>query len=86
MSAARGIGDPLRLDASPLGFLPDSNPTSPDFVPNEFATGVVLDREGHIVTNYHVLGDPDQNDYYVWVRQRPFKVAHVEVPRGSEGG
>ena len=80
------LRDPLQFDASPFGFLPDANPTSPDFVPNEFASGVVLDREGHIVTNYHVLGDPEQNDYFVWVQRRPFKVAHVEVPAGSEGG
>ncbi len=78
--------DPLRVDAAPLGFLAESNPTSPDFVPNEFGTGVVLDRDGHVVTNYHVLGDPELNDYYVWVRQRPFKVAHVEVPQEVRAG
>ncbi len=86
LRAPEEFADPLRLDAAPLGFLPDANPTSPDFVPNEFASGVVLDREGHIVTNYHVLGDPAQNDYYVWVQQRPFKVAQVEVPQEVKAG
>ena len=42
--------------------------------------------KGNIVTNYHVLGDPAQNDYYVWVRQRPFKVAQVEVPQEVKAG
>jgi serine protease Do len=80
------LRDPLQFEASPYGFLPDSNPTSPDFVPNEFASGVVLDREGHIVTNYHVLGNPEENDYFVWVQRRPFKVAHVEVPEAVKAG
>ncbi len=80
------LRDPLQFDASSFGFLPDTNPTSPDFVPNEFASGVVLDREGHIVTNYHVLGDPEQNDYFVWVQRRPFKVAQVEVPQEVKAG
>ncbi|MHB9080945.1 MAG: trypsin-like peptidase domain-containing protein [Pirellulaceae bacterium] len=77
---------PLQFDAMPFGFLPDSNPTSPDFVPNEFASGVVLDREGYIVTNYHVLGNPEQNDYFVWVQRRPFKVDRVDVPQEVKAG
>jgi serine protease Do len=86
LRAPDDVADPLRLDAAPLGFLGETNPASPDFVPNEFATGVVLDRDGNIVTNYHVLGDPTQNDYYVWVQQRPFKVTHVEVPQEVKAG
>ena len=35
----------------------DPKPTDPDFVPNEFATGVVVDRGGLILTAYHVLGE-----------------------------
>lgn len=61
-------------------------PTNPDFVPSEFATGVVLDREGHILTAYHVLGDPEENDYYVWVQRKPFQVSRVEVPVRIEAG
>lgn len=41
-------------------------------VPNEFASGVVIDRHGYILTNYHVLGEPAQNQYHVWVNRRPF--------------
>jgi serine protease Do len=78
-------GTGLRSDV-PLGFFPEVNPTSPDFVPNEFATGVVFDRAGHIVTNYHVLGNPTQNDYYVWARQRPFHVTRVTSPPVVQAG
>ena len=43
-----------------------------DYVPAEFATGVVVDQRGLILTNYHVLGHPDKNDFAVWVGRRPF--------------
>lgn len=45
--------------------------------PNEFAAGVVIDRRGYIVTNYHVLGDPAENTYRVWVKRRPFQAVSV---------
>ena len=80
------LRDPLQFDSSTIGFLPDMNPTSPDFVPNEFASGIILDREGHIVTNYHVLGDPQKNDYFVWVQKRPFKVVRVDTPPEVKAG
>jgi S1-C subfamily serine protease len=38
-------------------------PTDPDFIPNAFATGVVVDRRGLILTACHVLGE--RSDYYV---------------------
>ena len=44
----------IRGDQQALGTI---DPRSPDFVPNEFATGVVVDRRGLILTNYHVLRD-----------------------------
>ena len=53
------------------------DPTDPDFVPNEFGTGVVIDRNGLILTNYHVLGKIEENDYYVWLNRRPFQVIKV---------
>jgi len=37
-------------------------PTDPSFVPNEYATGIVVDRRGMILTASHVLGD--ENDHY----------------------
>ena len=65
-------GNAAGVNPRDLGALP-VDPQSPEFVPNEFATGVVIDREGLILTNYHVLGNPDENDYYVWINRRPFK-------------
>lgn len=70
----------LRLDANPMlerFRAPLEDPTSPDWVPNEYATGVVIDDAGFVVTNHHVLGDPRENDYYVWVQKRPFTAAEV---------
>ena len=47
--------------------------TDPMFVPNEFGTGVVVDQRGLVVTNLHVLADPEANDYAVWLKGRPFR-------------
>ena len=38
-------------------------PTDPDFIPNEYGAGVVVDRGGLILTAYQVLGE--ESDYYV---------------------
>ena len=43
-------------------------PTDPDFVPNEYATGVVVDARGLILTACHVLAD--ESDYYVTTHER----------------
>jgi serine protease Do len=43
-----------------------------DFVPSDFGAGVVIDRDGRIVTAYHVLGDVLATDYFVWSNRRPF--------------
>ena len=55
-----------------------SDPTDPDFIPNEYGSGVVIDSNGLILTNYHVLGDTDQgvqalqneNSYFVTTADR----------------
>ncbi|MCH7728665.1 MAG: PDZ domain-containing protein [Planctomycetes bacterium] len=52
---APGGGGPKPLDA--------------DFFPNELGTGVVIDRDGSILTAYHLLGDVKKNDYFVWVNK-----------------
>ena len=49
-----GISDPLK-SLAPVGKqeglrLETPDPTSPEFVPNQYFTGVVIDREGMIVT------------------------------------
>jgi S1-C subfamily serine protease len=58
------------LSANPLF---DSSPLSPDFVPNDFGAGVVIDAAGLVLTNYHVLGDAQQSDFYVWSQRHPYK-------------
>jgi serine protease Do len=50
-----------------------TDPTDPDFVPNEYATGIVVGAGGLILTNYHVLGDANQCDYFVWIERRPYQ-------------
>ena len=47
--------------------------TDPTFIPNEFGTGVIVDRRGLVLTNLHVLGDPEDNHYAVWLKRRPFR-------------
>lgn len=46
-------------------------------VPDEFAAGVVIDRRGYILTNFHVLGDPDKNRYLVMAGRRPLEAVQV---------
>lgn len=54
------------------------DPTDPEFVPHEYAAGVVVDTDGLVLTTYHALGNPDENDYYVWVNRKPHKASDVE--------
>jgi serine protease Do len=53
-------------------FFAERSPEDPEYVPQEFGAGVVIDRSGLIVTNHHVLGDPTKNRYWVWVNRRPY--------------
>ena len=46
--------------------------TSPDFVPNEFGTGVVIDRSGLILTNYHLL-DANSDHYVTTIDRKVFR-------------
>ena len=62
-----------RLLVIPRFVMPRPDPTNPEFVPHEFGTGVVVDRAGLIVTNYHVLGDITKSTYWVWVDRKPYK-------------
>jgi serine protease Do len=52
--------DPFGRGVSPL--MPPQ-PTDPDFIPNEYAAGVVVDSRGLILTACHVLAEA--SDYYV---------------------
>jgi S1-C subfamily serine protease len=51
-------------------------PADPDFVPNDYATGVVIDRQGLILTAYHVLSP--ESEYYVTTQQRRIYLATVK--------
>ena len=42
---------------------PPPKPGDPDFVPNDYGTGVVVDRRGLVLTHYHLLGE--DSDHYV---------------------
>jgi serine protease Do len=52
--------------------LPPANPTSPDYVPQEFGAGVVVDKRGLILTTLHVLGEIAGSEYVVWIGRRPY--------------
>ena len=78
----------LRLDRSP-------GPLDPDFIPNEFGAGVVVDSQGLILTTAHVVGDATEAHYYVWSQRRAheatvlatapwFDLAVLKVKDGGE--
>ena len=52
-------------------------PTDPDFIPTEFATGVVVDAAGLILTAYHVLAE--DSEYYVTTQDRKVYRAWVKA-------
>jgi len=47
-------------------------PADPDFLPHEFGVGVVVDRQGLILTSLHLLGEIRHSRYFVWVQRRAF--------------
>lgn len=61
-------------------------PTDPDFVPTDYATGVVIDNEGHIVTCFSELSDPRNSDYYVWSNKEPRTAEPTWVPAEVQAG
>src|SRR5208282_3591741 len=68
-------GDSVRLEFRPdpfgrrLAMAAPLPPTDPSFVPNEYGTGVVVDRRGLILTACHVLGEESDN-YYITTSDR----------------
>jgi S1-C subfamily serine protease len=78
-------GDTFLLETRPdpfgrRAFLPSPpQPTDPDFLPNEYGTGVVVDRHGLILTAYHVLGE--DSEYYVTTSDRKIYKA---VPKAAD--
>ena len=77
-SAEKSVVAIARVRRLKTGEAQELDPTDPDFIPNEYASGVVVGANGLILTNYHVLGDPKENDYFVWIQRRPYKVQQVE--------
>jgi S1-C subfamily serine protease len=70
--------DRLDLSANPFNQLGRSapRPGDPEFIPNDFATGVVVGREGLILTAHHVLRD--DSDYWVTTPDRKtYKVNRI---------
>ncbi len=72
-------GDSVRLELRPDPFgrrLAIGNalpPTDPGFVPNEYGTGVVVDRRGLILTACHMLGDENDNYYITTADRRVYR-------------
>jgi serine protease Do len=58
------------------------DPRSPEFMASEWATGVVIDRAGLVLTVSHVLGDSPRDDDFIIVTSDR-KVFHMTV-RGSD--
>lgn len=65
--------DPFGRKPTPMSA---PQPTDPDFIPNEYGAGVVVDRAGLILTACHVLGD--DSDYYVTTHDHKIYKATVK--------
>lgn len=70
----------LELRPDPFGrpALPAAppQPTDPDFIPTEYASGVIVDARGLVLTACHVLGE--QSDYYITTHDRRVYRAQVK--------
>lgn len=55
------------------------NLEDPRFVPFEYSTGVVVDAQGLILTNYHTLGEVSRNDYVVWTNGKSYSKVEVKA-------
>ena len=60
-----------------------STPADPDFIPNEFGTGVVVDRRGLILTHYHVVKPGD--DHWVTTADRKVRRAKIRAADPRSG-
>ena len=71
----------LELRPDPFGRRPSPavspQPTDPNFIPNEYGAGVVVDPNGLILTTYDLLGE--ESDYYVTTAERKTYKATVKA-------
>ena len=72
-------GDRANFNSLRLGtpFPFDDSPSDPDFVPALYGSGVIFSDDGFIVTCAHVLDDPRENDYFVWLDKRSYPARAV---------
>ena len=58
----------------------EAETASTSFVPHEYGTGVVVDRSGLILTNYHLLGAVEHSVFGVWHKRRfyPAKIVAAD--------
>lgn len=54
-----------------------NDPTSEDFVPTFFGSGIVISQDGLIATCAHVLDDPRKHQYFVWLDRRCYQASVV---------
>lgn len=68
------LGDRRLIPEVPLVREPllAEDPERPDFLPADFASGVVIDARGLILTNYHALRDVKKSQYIVWIARKPY--------------
>jgi len=75
-------GETFPLEFHPDPFIrrlapaPDPQPTDPDFIPNAYGSGVVVDAKGLVLTAHHVLGE--DSEYYVTTHDRKVYRAQVK--------
>ena len=60
-----------------------NGPTDPDFVPNEYATGVIIDPSGLVLTNFHAVGR-DTKRYELYITTGDRKVYNAIVMAGDD--
>lgn len=68
-----------RPGLTPFGEPKSPGPESPDFVPNDFATGVIFDAGGLIVTTYHAVMPPGE----LWVTTTARRPLRAQI-RGAD--
>lgn len=56
--------------------MPSEEAAAESSTPADFGAGVIIDARGLVLTTYHLLGNPKENEYAVWFerRARPAKI------------